>query len=273
MVKYSSKRIFPGGIVLLLGVLLAAAPSFAAEAPEYSVGLGVDFATGDYNTDTTTDSWRVPLTIGYFPTDRLDFELVVPYVHQSNSNTLLSGGMRFPFERRTDTRRTSFDSSDSVSGLGDISLTAGYLLMKESKASPGVRPLLYLKFPTADEDEGLGTGEFDVGTGLGVSKWFGRWYTFAEGRYIFQGSNDELGLEDYATLTAESGYRMTRNFLPSISLWWSSAPADDASDIAEARLNGTYWLSDDVSLQGYLGKGLTETAADFGAGVAVYYSF
>lgn len=273
MVRFFAGRIFLKGMPLILGGLLVAVPSFGAEAAKYSVGLGVDFATGDYDTDTTTDSWRVPLTIDYFPTDRLDFGLVVPYVHQNNSNTLLSGGTRFPFERRSDTRRTSFDSSDSVSGLGDISLTAGYLLLKESEASPGVRPLLYLKFPTADEDEGLGTGEFDVGAGIGVSKWFGRWYTFAEGRYIFQGSNDELGLDDYATLTAESGYRMTRNFLPSISLWWSSAPADDASDIAEARLNGTYWLSEDVSLQGYIGKGLTKTAADFGAGMAVYYNF
>ncbi len=113
-------------------------------------------------------------------------------------------------------RRTSFDTSESQSGLGDITLTAGYIILQESQTLPAVRPLIYLKFPTADEDEGLGTGEFDVGGGLGAVKWFGRWYTFAEGRYIFQGSNSDLGLKDYGTLEGEAGYRLTDRFLPTV---------------------------------------------------------
>jgi hypothetical protein len=273
MVRDPLRKTIVGGVVLAVAALFVAAPSFAAETKKFSAGLGMNFATGDYGTDSTTDSLRVPFTLDYFPTERLDFELVIPYLYQSNSNTILAGGTRFPFERHGGMRQTSFDTSDSQSGLGDISLTAGYLLLTRSETLPSVRALLYLKFPTADEDEGLGTGEFDIGAGIGAAKWFGLWYTFAEGRYILQGSNSDLGLKDYGTLEGKLGYRMTERFLPTISLWWSTPPADDASDLVEARLNGTYWITDDVFLEGYLGKGLSDETADFGAGLAVFYRF
>jgi len=273
MTKALLRKFSPAGAALTMAVLLLAAPSFAADRSKLAVGLGMNFATGDYGTDTTTDSLRVPLTIDYFPDDRLDFELVIPYLYQSNSNTVLAGGVRYPFEHRIGMRRTSFDTSDSVSGLGDVTLTTGYLLLRESDTLPSVRPLLYLKFPTADEDEGLGTGEFDIGAGVGAAKWFGRLYTFAEGRYVFQGSNSDLGLKDFATLEGETGYRLTERFLSTISLWWSTPPADDASDLVEARLNGRYWATDDISLEGYLGTGLSSASADFGAGLTVFYSF
>ena len=277
MVRVPCWKRLSATVVLALAALLVAAPSFAAAAKQYALGLGVDFASGDYGTDTTTRSVRVPLTVDYFATDRLDFELIVPYLYQNNSNTVFAGGMRFPTNRGGGggggMMPSGANASSSQSGLGDTTLTAGYLLQKESASLPAVRPLLYLKFPTGDKDKGLGTGEFDLGAGLGASKWFGPWYTFAEGRYIFQGSNSDLGLKDYATLEGEAGYRVTRRFLPSLDLWYSTAPSDAASDQVEARVKGKYWVADDVRLDGYLGKGLSNQAADFEAGVAVFYSF
>ena len=262
-------------IVFTLVALFVAAPSFADAAPKYSLGLGFDFASGDYGTDTTTHSVQVPLTVDYFASDRLDFELVIPYLYQNNSNTIAAGGMRFSTDRESGSGMTpsGVNASSSQSGLGDTTLTAGYLLQKESASLPAIRPLLYLKFPTGDEDKGLGTGEFDLGAGVGVSKWFGPWFTFAEGRYISQGSNSDLGLKDYATLEGEVGYRVNNRFLPSFDLWYSTAPADDSSDQLEARLKGKYWVSDTVSLDGYVGKGLTSQTANFTVGAAVSYSF
>jgi hypothetical protein len=267
------KSFFYGLVAQVIAVIFIAGPLFAADAKKFAVGVGMEYATGDYGTDISTDSLRIPLTIDYLPTDRASFELIIPYLYQNNSNTLLSGGMRFPFERRSGMRRTTFTTNDSVSGIGDTSFTAKYLLKKESDTLPGLRPLLYLKFPTGDEDKALGTGEFDIGGGIGIFKWFGPWFTFAEGRYIFQGSNEDFGLKDFGTLEGEVGYQLTEKFFPSFSLWWSSPPADDASELIEARLKGTYWLDDSVHLEGYLGTGLTSTAADFGTGLTLFFSF
>ncbi len=272
MVPVHSWQRWPATVALVLAALLVAAPAIAAPAKPYALGLGLNFASGDYGTDTTTRSVRVPLTVDYFPTDRLDFELIVPFLYQSNGNVIASGGMHFR-ARGGGMMPGSGNTGGSQSGLGDVTLTAGYLLQQETARRPAVRPLLYLKFPTADSDKALGTGEFDLGAGLGVSKWFGPWYTFAEGRYIFQGSNADLGLKDYATLEGEAGYRMSRRFLPSLDLWWSTPPSDATSDQVEARLKGKYWIADDVRLDGYLAKGLTDQTADYGAGVAIFYFF
>jgi hypothetical protein len=257
-------------------VFVVAGPAFAADAAKkFAVGMGMEYATGDYGTDITTDSLRIPLTVDYFPTERISFELIAPYLYQDNSNTVISSGARVPFGRRGGMRQTatSSDPNASVSGIGDVTLTAMYLLQKESGTLPGLRPLLYLKLPTGNEDKALGTGEFDIGGGIGIFKWFGRWYTFAEGRYIFQGSNDALGLKDFGTLEGEIGYPLTKKFSPSFSLWWASSPADDASALAEARLKGTYRIDNATALEGYLGTGLTDTSADFGAGLAIFFSF
>lgn len=272
---------FPGFLVivalLLLPALAVPTGATAATAKTFAFGLGINYASGDYGTDTTTRSVRVPLTLDYFPNDRLDFELVVPFLYQNNSNTIASGGMNFPSGRGSGggggMMQSSTTSSGSQSGLGDITLTAGYVVQKETDSLPGIRPLLYLKFPTGDKDKGLGTGEFDVGAGIGLVKWFGPWYSFAEGRYIFQGSNSTLGLKDYATFEGEAGYLVSKRFLPTLDLWWSTPPADAASDQVELRLKGNYWLSDSARLEPYLAKGLTSDAADYGAGVALFYSF
>lgn len=276
------KRSIPAGYCLLFCCLLTPLPAPAES--QWNLGLGIDFATGDYGTDTTTDSLRVPLSIGYAPTRRLDLELVIPYLYQSSSTTTLSGGVRFPTDRQGGRRRTTdteppeegittTEESESRDGLGDLTLTAGYVLLPEGDRLPALRPLLYLKFPTADEDEGLGTGEFDIGAGVGAVKWFGRWYTFAEGRYIWQGSNAELGLEDYATLEGETGYRLSANFFPAVALWWSSPPANGSPDLADLRLKGIYSGETGVSIEGYLGTGLSEASADLLAGLSLFYRF
>jgi len=271
--KHYWKSLSYGLVAQVIVAISLAGPLYAADAQKFAVGVGVQYATGDYGTDVTTDSVQIPLTIDYFPTDRISFELTIPYLYQNNSNTLFSGGMRFPFERRQGMRRTSFSTNDSVSGIGDSPFTAKYLLKKESKTFPGLIPLLYLKFPTGDKDKALGTGEIDIGGGLGIFKSFGPWSTSAEGRYIFQGSNEDFGLKDFATLEGDIGYQATEKFFPSLSLWWSSAPADEASDLMEAKLKGNYLIAQNVHLEGYLAKGLTSNAEDFGAGLNLTFGF
>jgi hypothetical protein len=257
-------------LLVLLGWPLSAA---AATGNKFSVGIGLDYATGDYGTDKTTDSWAVPFVVDYYPTKELDFELVIPYIHQSNSNTIYANGMRYSMRRTSMMQRPSFNLNESQSGLGDMTLTMGYALLPETQTRPLVRPVLYLQFPTGDENKGLGTGEFAAGPGLGFSKWINNWNVFGEGRYIFQGSNSDIGLKDYGTLEGEVGYLVGSNFFPSFDLWYASAPADDSSDMVVAKLKAKYRISEEWHAEGYLATGLTNSTADFGLGASIFYSF
>jgi hypothetical protein len=90
-------------LLILLGWPLAA----GAADNKFSVGIGLDYATGDYGTDKTTDSWAIPFVVDYYPTKDLDFELVIPWIYQSNSNTFYANGMRYSMQRTSTSPRAA----------------------------------------------------------------------------------------------------------------------------------------------------------------------
>jgi hypothetical protein len=283
MLRFSLKAGLVRGLAVLVFGLLSI-PAWSADQ-RFSLGLGFEFATGDYGTDTTTDSIRVPLTVGYYPSDRVDLSLEIPYIYQSSGTTVSLGGIRFPGDSDMGSgldggggsgmmgdfgggsSTDAEDRTESRSGLGDITLTAGYTMLKESAAIPLVRPIAYVKFPTADEDEGLGTGEFDLGGGLSLAKWFGRWSTYVEGMYIAPGSSSDFEPDNYWTYLGSLSYRFTDYLSSGLALSGATAAFDGAPDALEAKARINYWTSERASLGGYIGKGLSDGSPDYGMGV------
>lgn len=280
-----------GVCLLMLGFGFPRALMAAEPGPKLGVEIGFDFASGDYGTDTTTDSYSIPLKIRYAPVPHLDFELTIPYIYQSNSTTLYAGGIRYnvmPRQMSTASAASAktqamgpggtgttvgYDTNHSASGLGDITLTGGYILVPESADVPQIRPLVYVKFPTADKNEGLGTGEFDFGGGLSLSKWVGPWNLYGEGRYITQGSNDALGLKDYVTYEGDLGYAISRYLFPQVVIWGASAPADNSSSLLEAKLVLNYRWSPVAGGSVYVLKGLATGSPDYGLGLSFFRNF
>lgn len=276
-----------GHLVSLSIVLGSLSIAPMADAGDFTVstGLGVEFATGDYGTGLTTDSVVIPLTIDVYPTKRLEFELVIPYLYQSNGSTTFAGGVRFGrngsgggflgngANGNGGGGAAVIDESRSESGLGNISLKSGYVILEEGDVAPQLKPIVYVEFPTADKDKGLGTGEFVTGLGLAVNKWFGSWQPYFEGIYNFQGSSDLYALKDFFSYEAGLSWQMTDRLLSSAALLGATKPVEGASDLLEARLKLAYRLTAKSHFEGYLAAGLTNSSPDFGAGVAAFYSF
>ena len=123
------------------------------------------------------------------PTDRLGLSLEIPFVYQSNGNVVSSvargsmpatktmmlpvTGMSGMSGSGSGMTSTSAGTSQAESGLGDITLKAGYVLVSEKESMPQIRPTVFVKFPTADKNKSLGTGEFDEGFAVEISKWLG----------------------------------------------------------------------------------------------------
>ena len=80
-----------------------------------------------------------------------------------------------PFFQRSGGGRSAArgDVFHDESGLGDTYAEAGYLVGKQEDAGVDVRLSAGVKFPTADERKGLGTGETDVFARAGLSRWEG----------------------------------------------------------------------------------------------------
>jgi hypothetical protein len=257
-----------------------------AEDYPYSVGVGFEFSSGKYGTNTRTDTVLVPFTAVYSPTNRLGFSLQIPLAYQSNGNVISSvamgaggmqgsratmlaaGGMNGGLSPSTTGSR---DSSES--GLGDMTLKAAYILVPEKDAIPQIRPSVFIKFPTADKNKSLGTGEFDEGFAVEASKWFGNWNPFAEAGYTVQGKTQLLALRNYLTYNVGTGYQVTERIRPIIFLKGSSSPADGSSSLLEVRVKLKYQATNHTGIDGYLSKGLTTNSPDYGTGLSVYYDF
>ncbi len=279
--------------MLLISVCCSSGVGCRSEPPHkqsnFSVSLGAEFASGDYGTNTTTRSMYMPLILTWFPTERIDIGVEVPYIYQSNANvttslyqnnqttttakkvTKLGGPGGGPAVGKTASANLS--SGSSVSGLGDIILRLGVIALFEGDKAPQLRPSLFVKFPTASTSDGLGTGEFDAGGGLEATKWFGNVILTAEALYNYQGRVDGFGLKNYLSYTAGLGYQATNSVRPMLLLKGATAPSSYSGNLLEARIQMLWDITKTTALDLYASHGITDSSPEYGAGVAVVYSF
>lgn len=277
------------GCVIGVATTLVAPFYVQAEEYTYSIGQGFEFSSGKYGTNTRTESIYAPLTVIVSPTDRLGVSLEIPFVYQSNSNVVSSiarGGMQGSKTTMLPTAgmggmsgsgsgmSSSTGSMDqSVGGLGDITLKIGYILFPEKDSMPQIRPMAFVKFPTADKNKSLGTGEFDEGFSVEFSKWLGNWNPFVEAGYTVQGKSAQFALKNYMTYNAGVGYQVADSFRPILLIKGTTPPAEGASSLLEARLKLKYQATKHTGIDGYIAKGITTNSPDYGTGLAVFYDF
>jgi len=242
-----------------------------------SLGLGLQFESGDYGTGDTLEAWKVPLLVEWAPQERLLLALEIPFLYQSRTGaTVLVGGTPTPVRRgsgmMSGTGSTSVSGSDSsVSGLGDITLTASFTLLREQEATPRILAHLYAKLPTADEQEGLGTGEFDWGGGLGIGKRFGDWSTYAEALYIEPGTSELYAPDGYWEWLASLSYRATAHLRPGLSISGGTAPFAGTEDPLELKARLTGLSGELTSYSLYVVRGLSDASPDWGLGCSIYF--
>jgi len=163
--------------------------------------------------------------------------------------------------------------SSAVSGLGDIILRAGYVLSFEKDSLPQVRTSLLVKTPTASQSDGLGTGEFDFGGGLDLSKWFGDMRLAGEIIYTYQGKVDGFGLKNYLSYSGTVGYQITESLLPMVVIKGATTPTEYSEDLLEARGRVLLTLSRSTAIDLFVSRGISKSSPDYAGGGAVIYSF
>lgn len=71
-----------------------------------------------------------------------------------------------------------------------------------------------MKMPTASADQGLGTGAFDYGAGLEISKMLGeKWIAFLDGGYNVIGDPDGINFQNQHWYDVGAGYYVTKDLL------------------------------------------------------------
>ena len=258
-------------------MLMTAMLSFAESSPtKYALGLGLDIASGTFGTESTSSYATVPVILDWFPSERVDLELTVPLIYQRTTNTghAVLGTNTLGTAKSVARGMMGGGSGGGMLsgdyGLGDITLTAGYTLLVDGEISPHLRPTLYVKFPTADESKGLGTGAFDFGAGLVASKWFGNWQPFTAGRYVVQGAS---GAENFITADAGVAYSISDSLVTSLYGRFGSSQFDGMSAPFEARIKTSWRFTEQTYTDVYALKGFSDGSPDYGGGVSVFTEF
>ncbi len=289
---------FPNTIIVLLLVLSITTPTWSASSvpdkpQSVSISFGAEYASGNYGTDSTTRSVYMPLNVTWSPDKRFDVGVEIPFLYQSNSNvttslfntsqstvtaeTTLRGGpggnSGTVLQQPGGPGATSGSTGSDVSGLGDIILRAGYILHEENTSLPQVRMSVFVKTPTASESDGLGTGKFDFGGGLDLTKWYGDLHLTGEALYTYQGRVSGFDLQNYFSYTGGVGYLLWEKLEPMVLVKGATSPSGYSDALLEARGRILWSLNDTTLLDLYGSRGFSDSSPDYGGGVSVIYSF
>lgn len=265
----------PGGGFKLYG------PEEPGPKPSWRVGVNAFFSSGKYGTDSRTDTFYVPVSLRRM-FDNGDLSLVIPYVTVTSNCavTVVSGepirtGGLCPNTPSTTPPGTR-PGRVTESGLGDVLLIGRYFLYTESEG--GVMPSITvsgrIKAPTADRDRGLGTGEWDEGAGLGLSKLLtDKLVGLADVGYTIIGNPPGADLRNQWSYDVGLGYYLSSRLLASV--YYEEARSlvsgfENPRDIFAAL---GWRLTQDFRLNAGVEKGLSNGAPEYGFSVGAALQF
>ena len=243
------------------------------EEVKVKISAGFESSTGDYGQAVSTDIWYFPV-VTKATYRNWTARLTVPYLRIKGPGTVIGGVVIC-----TDVSGKEDDCSvvspgstvTTESGLGDIIGALTYTIDIE-KHDIFLDFTGKIKFPTADEDKRLGTGETDYEIRMDSTKIFGSAYIFGGVGRRFVGSPSQFQLDDIWLLNAGGGYQVNRKFGVGASYDFreSSSTTDDPS---EATGYLTYKVTDSVTAMLYGLIGFSDGSPDTGAGLQFSYKF
>ena len=252
-------------VMAVIFALLGVAPAFAAEdRPWFSLATSVNYSVGDYGTGKDTTIVYAPFTLGVSPIDRLWLNVTMPFIYQSTQNVVLTGG---GVASRKDQKGKLAKPARSTTeeGLGDVLLKASFTILQEQPFIPEIEPYVKIKFPTADRDKGLGTGEFDETFGVDLSKnLIGGLYGFVTLAYTFIGDPPSSDLRNSFGWSVGAAYAVIPPFSIFAFLDGATSVARGQDDPLEVRVGAELKLTRVLKLTGSVTRGLSNGSPDWG---------
>jgi len=237
---------------------------------------------GDYGRDVTTElqsfttglRWMLP---------RGQVRLNLPLLRVTNVGNVTFVGDRpvnFRTDRQTDRKltrdRLPAPSSESNSGIGDVTVQGELDFLRSGISRPWLTGILRVKLPTADEQQGLGTGEVDVEGALALTKPFGRSDLLLDAGYTKVGEPEGLAYEEIIRLAAGISTRLGRSgTLLDVYLENRTHPVPGEADRLDLSLGTGRRFGQRSQLQfgAAVFAGLSGTAEDFGISLSLARSF
>ena len=253
----------------IAAVLALAAPTAPADdAIRLSATAGAEYSEGEYGTDQTTRIWYFPV-IAKLETERYQLKLVVPYVRITGpGNVVGAGGGQVVIPGITPRPVTTEE------GLGDVVASATWFAYDNRVARFALDLTAKVKFGTASESKGLGTGENDYAAQADIYQGIGAAATlFATVGYRWYGDPPGVTLDDVFYGGAGVTVRVSQPLSVGVAYDYRPQLLSSGADVSEFTPFAVYRLSDRFKAQAYGIFGITDGSPDWGFGANVTYSF
>lgn len=256
---------FKTGVFACL-LLALTAPAGARSPGPWEFGFGFSVTGGDYGTDTNTTITYLPFTFRRLFT-RGHIDGVVPFVRMTTDGRVtLVGGQ----PNRFDPSGGSVRPRTTEGGLGDMLVRGRLDVWRETDVLPDVSLTARIKFPTADEDKGLGTGEFDET--LGIEFWktlTGPWSALADFSYTWTGDPPGRVLRDAWGVGLGAAYTFRRDLVGTATYEESRALVAGEPNPRDLVFGVAFTGLRSIRLNGSLQFGLSNGSPDLGIGAGV----
>ena len=285
------------------------AVSTSCGADGFSGGIGSDYSSGKYGGTETTTIASIPFHAKY-TSGPLTMKLFVPWLQVTGPGTVIPsglGGLRGPaggasggsggsvgaFGCAADNRSgasrpedngpcattpvpgTGAGTTNAVrkteQGLGDIVAAATYSAIDSNGLLLDVTGRI--KFATASEERGLGSGKTDYALQFEAEKSIDKGYINGGLGYKWLGDPTGVSLSNVWYAGIGGGIKFTPDTTAGISYDYASAASSSGQAAQELSFYVSQRMSQSVKLNASIFKGLSDGSADWGAGAGLSYSF
>lgn len=245
-----------------------------AEADENSVTIkvGFDQTAGKYGTNRTSSSLSVPVTLSY-DTDNYDVSLTVPYLMQTGPAGRIAG---------KPVLASGANKIVTESGLGDVIGAVTRDLMSDDESGFDVDVGASIKFATADQSKGLGTGKDDYSVQIdvyqdydtfGLSGTVGYSVLGSPGRVVVNGIQQNIILNNVFYGSAGATYKISEMTTAGLMYDIQQPYETGGYEQKDIMANLKFKANSSTRLRIYALKGLADGNPDWGSGASVSASF
>ena len=241
--------------------------ALAAEPPNWQFSSSITYESGHFGTGTRTETEYIPFTLKRL-FDQGDIGLTLPFVtvRTAGETTLVEGTLQ--------KIRKGPKAPVTRSGVGDMILKGRYYAVDEHGLLPTIVLIAKIKFPTADESEGLGTGKFDEGVGVEFSRTFLRdFIAYFAVSYTIIGSPAGTDLNNQTAYDIGLGYKFTPQLLGSVLYEERTALVTGEQNPRSLLFNADFKVSQAFRLNALFEAGLSSGSPNYGltAGASVKF--
>jgi hypothetical protein len=251
-------------LLIVLGLCVFSQPAIAAKN-KLTLSTGATYTTGDYGTSHDTDIYYLPLN-AKFKSGQWTYKLTVPYLRKTGQVNVLREIGQVGITTVTTKRKTE-------RGLGDVIASIKHPVYYQPSLRLFVDITGSIKFGTADNDKGLGTGENDYSVKLGFYHLRGDLTPYATLGYKNYGDSSSIKLNDVFFGSTGFSYKLSEKLDAGINFSFKEKVSASSVSSRVLTLFATQKLGEQYKVQAYVLGGFGDSSPDQGAGFSISYGF